>query len=166
VSRMLTRGSWSRRLLAWILALVFLAFGVFCNQTTLARKVIGPPTLEQVATTWVGLSEDELYFFRIVLDLESMSGRIGYIFAEDEACVFDISAWTYESGVIEIDAQFPPGSESWEGLLRGSVNPQGMKLKMSGRHWSRFLHLRQEGKIENSWRALKKEMERGPQANY
>ena len=130
-------------------------------QLAVAKKV-GPPTRDSVAAAWIGLSEDELYLFRVVLALEG-GGSVGYVFVDEEPNVFVISSWRYDSGRIAIEVEFPPGSESWKGPLAGSVSARAMKLRMSGKGWSRSILLRRESELEGRWLALKSKMDGTPQ---
>lgn len=146
---------WASAYLIWgFLVAVFLSSH---SHSLLARKIVGPPTREEVATTWIGVSEDELYLFRLVLYSEG-EGSIGYVFAQDKPTIYPISSWHYENGAIEIDTDFPPGIEDWKGPLKGEVTPRDMTLQMSGQGWSRSIFLRREAEFESRWLALKASM--------
>lgn len=141
------------RLWIWILAAVILL--ALQLQSISARRTIGPPSHEEVATTWVGLSEDELYLFRIVLTPDG-NGSVGYVFAQNEPRVFRVSSWTYRAGLVSIE--IASEDKDWDGLLEGEVNPVRMTLSMSGHDWSFPIFLRREAELETRWRSLKTRM--------
>ena len=123
-----------------------------------ASKKIGPPPLEEVASTWVGLSKNELYLFRLFLTLDG-KGSVGYVFLDQEPRILALSSWQYSRGRIEIEAEFKPGAEKWDGPMIGSVNHREMTLRISGKGWSRSISLRREAELERRWLALKSDME-------
>ena len=139
------------------LRLLAMALLVAQAPTTQASKVIGPPSIENVASIWIGLSENELYLFRIILSLKGES-TVGYVFVDQEPNMIVIRSWRYDEGEIEIDVQFPQGSEDWEGPMVGSVNLREMSLRISGKGWSRSIFLRRESDLERRWLALKDRM--------
>ena len=136
-----------------------LGFALLVSGTAQGRKVVGPPSRESVADVWVGLSEDELYLFRVALSADG-TGTIGFVFAGGDAVVYSISGWRYSKGNIEIDTDFASEERDWDGPLLGSVNDRAMTLKMSGKGWSRQLSLRREARLESAWVALRQAMTR------
>lgn len=129
------------------------------SSIALARKVVGPPSRESIADVWVGLSEDELYLFRVALSLDG-TGTIGFVFAGGEPVVYTVANWRYSKGEVEIDTDFPSDDRDWDGPLQGTVNERAMFLKLSGKGWFRRLSLRREASLESAWIALREAMTR------
>jgi hypothetical protein len=118
-----------------------------------------PITREDLATTWIGLSEDEVYSIRFTLRPEG-DGMGGYSFLDDEPCIFPIAVWGYRQGNVEIKvgAGAPPciGEKSFDGRTKGGV----LELTMHGNGWRRAASLRPESNLVLRWQKLKAEMER------
>lgn len=158
---MLARSAWRRRgpVHLTLLILVF-AVGALIAMPSAnwARKRGKPMPLEEVATTWVGLSTDEHYLVRLVLR-EDRTGTGGYVFLTEEPRTFRISSWSYDTGQINIEAVPPDGAPSWVRPMEGSVLGVTMHLKASGKDWKVELILRREAELEQRWNLLKQQME-------
>ena len=70
---------------------VVLATAVFCQPSKVGRLL----TRDEVATTWVGLTEDELYVVRISLR-QPDGGLVGYSFLDDPPIVLKVGSWAYD----------------------------------------------------------------------
>lgn len=131
-------------------ATVAFASLAFCQTSKHGRLL----TRQEVATTWIGLSEDELYLVRIVL-LESGKGVVGYTFLDDAAIVRRVESWTYDpKASSRIGIKLIPGQEPVLDL-GGDVIGVRMELTMSQGDWSRRVSLRRERDLEHRWRQLK-----------
>lgn len=82
----------SRMLSVAIMALM-LATCIPFSASKKARHVF----LEEVADVWVGLTEDELTIYRLVLD-PSGTGKGGFVYGAGEPVLFEISSWKYSKG--------------------------------------------------------------------
>ena len=141
-------------------ALVFLLVVVAAQtQPALARKAVGPPTKEEIATTWVGLTSDEAYIFRIVLVADGKS-YLGYVFSSEEPKILPIASWSYEKGRIEIEVAVHAREGDWDSRLIGIVDLIRMELEMRGRDWSQKINLRREDELESRWLNLKDSMKK------
>jgi hypothetical protein len=119
-----------------------------------ADKRIRPLSHDEVAQVWIGLSEDELYIFRLVLERDG-TGTAGYVFSDEEPKLFRITSWSYDGERIEIAlAAVSPSSADIE-TLSGTLVGIAMKLTMEGRGWKRRLFLRPERDLERRWEKLK-----------
>lgn len=117
-------------------------------------KRIRPLSHDEVAQVWIGLSEDELYVFRLALERDG-TGTAGYVFSDEEPELFRITSWSYEGKRIEI-ALAPVSSSSTDiETLSGTLVGVAMKLTMEGRGWKRRLFLRPERDLEHRWEKLK-----------
>ena len=123
--------------------------------------------LEDVATTWVGVSEDRAYLLRLEL-YQDGTGVGGYLYSVDSyvhAGTFPIALWTYERGVdgpvSHIRIELPPekGLRTWLGTLEGSVAGGEMRLTASGDGWVIDFTLLVEPQLEQAWQRLRRLME-------
>lgn len=122
-----------------------------------AEKRIKPLTYEEVAQTWVGLSEDELYLVRVDLADDGL-GSVGYIFAREEPQLFRIASWKYAGDRVEIALASPHEPPMEVPRLAGKLIGNSMVLTMEGRDWKRRLHLRPEADLEQRWTRLRQGM--------
>lgn len=141
----------------WSILGIFLVLTMTMAQSSFARKRVKPPPREEMAQTWLGWSTDELYLLRLVL-LPDGTGMGGYRFLGEEARVFEISSWKYNSGKIEIYPVPPKGEPSWVSPLRGSIVGLALKLSSEGKDWKLSFSLRREVEIEKSWEELRLKM--------
>lgn len=111
----------------------------------------GPPTVEQVANTWVGYTNDELMFFRLELNTNG-SGRCAFVHLPD-TCLYEygvkkysIRKWGLDSGRIEFELQ-PTSTKDWPIYLKGMASGHMMHLEVGAPDgsWSRKLVMRPEG---------------------
>jgi len=124
-----------------------------------ASKKMQPLTHEEVSHVWIGLSEDELYMFRLSLAPDG-KGFGAYSFLDDEPHIFRVSAWKYLPSSIQILIE---PSDQWPLItnsLNGKVVGVRMQLKMSGKGWSRSLSLRREEDLVVRWNRIKEAMAR------
>lgn len=124
-----------------------------------ASKKMRPLTHAEVSRIWIGISEDELYIFR--LSLASGGGGFGaYSFLDDEPHTFRISSWKYDPPSIHITIEPVGQSTLVTGHLSGNVSGVGMHLRMSGKGWSRSLSFRREEDLVGRWSRIKEAMAR------
>lgn len=137
--------------LAMVLAASAIIFAplAFCRNAKVGR----PLTHQEVATTWVGLSEDELYLVRILL-FDKGQGLVGYAFQDDTPIVFRVDSWKYDPNV-ESNIQFVFSSRQGSVVkLSGDVVGVRMELTISQGDWKRHVTLRRESDLERRWRRL------------
>lgn len=114
---------------------------------------------DEVAQTWIGVSEDELCLLRLSLN-EDGKGFGAYSFLDQEPHVFPIPDWTYKAAKIYVAVE-PTDSSHWKiDPLRGSVMGDAMQLTMSGEGWSRSFTLRREEELLRRWNSLREAMDR------
>lgn len=121
------------------------------------QKRMRPLTLEEVAQTWVGISEDELDCLRLVLAVDG-TGRGAYVFTDSQAQRFEITSWKYDSKRMTIVATTLDHSERHIETLSGTVVGWAMELTMAGEGWKRKVSLRPERDLQVKWEKLKKAM--------
>jgi hypothetical protein len=147
------------------LAALVLLMGIVISTVTTwpasARKRAQSMPLEEVATTWIGVSADQNYVVRLVLHADG-TGTGGYVFLDEPPRIFRISSWSYEDARIEILPVAPGGPPSWVSPMRGSILGVTMHLKASGDDWKVELVLRQEEELERRWLPLQGHMAGGP----
>lgn len=124
-----------------------------------ASKRMRPLTHAEMAEVWVGISEDELYIFRLSLAADG-GGSGAYIFVDESPRTFRISAWKYEPPYIRINVEPLEGSSLVADRLEGKVIGVRMNLRMAGKGWSRSLTFRREEVLVGRWNRVKEAMAR------
>lgn len=112
---------------------------------------------DQVATTWIGISLDQQYVVRLVLEEEG-TGFGGYSFIDEQPRHFVISSWSYDAGEVKVEPEPPEGLPSWVSNMSGSVQGVTMHLSASGDDWEVHLRLRREAEVNRLWQQLKDTM--------
>ncbi len=112
---------------------------------------------EEVATTWIGLSEDELYMFRITLE-KSGGGVVAYGFLDENPVVLNVRSWSYDPQanphiVIRLSPE-PSGIVQ----LTGDVIGTRLELQVAKADWKRRVFLRQESTLFQRWERLRMAM--------
>jgi len=118
------------------------------------QKRIRPLSRDAVAQTWIGISEDELYLFRLVLSPDG-TGRGAYVFGDDAPRSFAIASWTYDSKRVSMFADAGGDTERRVTRLDGTLTGVAMDLTVSGDGWSRRLRMRPERGLQDKWEKLK-----------
>lgn len=148
-------GAWSRRAILVLLLLALLT----ASGSTWARKRVRPLPRAEVATTWLGISSDELYRVRLTL-LPDGTGVGAFTFADDPARVFTISEWNYDdAGRITIQAVPPPGEPSWVRPMNGIQVGLRLELRAKGEDWKLSFILWREAEVLEHWNRLREAME-------
>lgn len=142
-----------RQTLAISIAAV-LASGLFCNAT---GKPLRQLSRDEVAVTWVGLSDDELYMFRVALHADG-SGVGSFRFVDDPVRRFRIQEWSYELDRISIRVDPVEAAALGFAELRGTLRGWKMVLTLSGRGYEQKISLRQEAHLERRWELLRATM--------
>lgn len=124
-----------------------------------ASKKMRPLTQAEVSQAWVGISEDELYIFRISLSAEGGGGG-AYAFADSDPRPFRISSWKYKPPSILITMEPVDRSPLVADRLVGEISGIRMNLVMSGKGWSRSLTFRREDVLLRRWSRIKEAMPR------
>lgn len=124
-----------------------------------ASKRMQPLTRAAVASAWVGISEDELYIFRLSLAADG-GGSGAYSFVDEPPRVFRISAWKYEPPSIRIKIESVDQSPLVAEQLEGKIVGVRMNLRMAGSGWSRSLMFRREEVLVGRWARVKDAMSR------
>ena len=131
-----------------VLVLVLLVFPA----SSMASKTARALTLEELSTTWIGISEDELSLIRLVLR-EDGTGHGGYIYRGHRPSTFKILSWSYGrrfTARIEFDQEV----ENFSEMLFGDVIGTKMELQISGNGWKRNVALRMEEPLLDDWKKL------------
>jgi hypothetical protein len=110
-----------------------------------------------MAQSWIGLSADENYIFRIDLALDG-TGRGAYVFADGPPHLLRISLWKYDGKSIEITAIGPDWRSQDDKPIKGLVRGSRMQLLISGRDWEIRLEMRRQADIEPRFEKLKQAM--------
>lgn len=136
-----------------------LAVVLFATTSGEASKKMRQLTHAEVAQAWAGISEDELYIFRISLAADG-GGLGAYSFVDDEPRVFRISSWKYEPPFIHITIEPTDQSPLVASQLNGEITGVRMHLRMSGKGWSRSLTFRREEELVGRWGRIRDAMAR------
>lgn len=139
--------------------LVSLTIVVFGATYIEASKKMRPLTHAEVSHVWIGLSEDELYMFRLSLAPDG-KGFGAYSFLDDEPHIFRVSSWKYLPSAIQILIEPVGQSPLIASSLNGEIVGARMHLRMSGKGWSRSLSLRREEDLAGRWNRIKEAMGR------
>jgi hypothetical protein len=135
-----------------VVSLMMLGSLAYCADQKLGRLL----ARQEVATTWIGLSEDELYLVRIVL-LESGGGTVGYAFLDDPPVVQRVEAWDFDP---KSGSRIRIGSSPEAALkISGDVVGVNLELTLSRGTWRRRVTLRREQDWERRWQRLRQSME-------
>lgn len=129
---------------------VVLATAVFCQPSSKMGRLL---TRDEVATTWVGLTEDELYVVRISLRQPS-GGLVGYSFLDDPPIVLKVGSWAYDPKGSSRLTIVPAPGQTRSVELSGDVVGVQMELTISQGGWHRKVSLRQENEWRQRWRRL------------
>lgn len=78
------------RLLAAVAGAMILFVGIRLESAPKLGRLL---SREEVPTTWIGFSEDELYMFRITLE-KSGRGKVAYGFLEERPTVLMVTSWS------------------------------------------------------------------------
>jgi hypothetical protein len=116
-----------------------------------------PLSHEEVAQSWVGLSESELYALRIELAADG-TGRGAYVFADNPAHGFEIKSWKYDPKKMIMSASLVDRSEDDSRSLDGTVVGTAMEVTMRGEGWKQRFSLRPERTLQQRWEKLKDAM--------
>lgn len=112
-----------------------------------ASKVAPNLSHNEVATIWIGLSDGEVYGYRLSL-LPDGTGSGAFAKKDQDVFVFEITQWTYLRGKIEIRGRFVDESAVRdEILLTGKVVSRYMSLVDKGPDWKLGIELRRESEI-------------------
>jgi hypothetical protein len=122
-----------------------------------ADKRIRPLSHEAVAQVWLGVSEDELYVFRLALNSDG-TGLGGYVFPDDEPRLFRIESWRFEPPRFDTTVSGTGGNGTDIEYLKGTLIGVAMDLRVGGRGWERKLSLRREGDLTERWEKLRAAM--------
>jgi hypothetical protein len=114
------------------------------------KKVI-PLSQGEVATAWIGISDNGLYMLRLALRRDG-TGAGAYMFLDNEPVVFQLS-WQYEKGRIQVKVTAPGAAPDLAGGLIGNV-ASVMRLEANGPDWRIRFSLREEELLERRWRRL------------
>ena len=110
----------------------------------------------EAATTWIGITEDELYLVRLEL-LVTGEAKVAYSFLDEQLRMLHGMSWSYDPS---------RGSAIWIGptgsgpglTLRGDIVGVKMDLVISDRDWRRKVTLRREAELEARWGRLRDTM--------
>jgi hypothetical protein len=150
----------SRRLAKWHAA--WFALVAIALPTQFLAQSPDPPagkkahllTRDEVATVWIGISDDETYLIRLSLNSRG-DGTGAYSFVGEKPHQFAVPSWTYSDGNIAVgtDSKGQPGVAS--SGFKGKVVGEGMVLTARGKDWSPRFNLRREKPLVSRWDALR-----------
>jgi hypothetical protein len=119
---------------------------------------VNPPTVPEVADSWVGLSTDDIYYYRFDLT-RTGSGRVAAVFLHDTVSVLDIDHWGLDKRSIEIEisaaSRASSGIESIKGTVLGS---RRMVVEISGKEWQKTAVLFRESDWAECERLLRSQV--------
>jgi hypothetical protein len=109
---------------------------------------------DEVATAWIGLTEDELYMFRIGLE-EMGGGEVTYSFLDEQPTVIPIDSWQYDPGASSKILILLRANPTGIAQLSGDIVGTRMHLWVSRGDWKRKVSLRQEADLVRRWDRLR-----------
>ncbi len=125
-----------------------------------AAKKIAPPKREELITAWIGVTEDELYMFRLELTGDAR-GRLAYAFLDSEPRVFPVLEWTLTDRTFALsvgpDRSGPGTVVSGKGRATGAA----LSLVLEGGDWRRRAEFRREDGLGKRWKELRRAMGEG-----
>jgi len=98
-----------------------------------ARSIVPPPTVAQLSNVWIGLTKNNLYFYRLELH-EDGTGLCASAFVDEPAQLYEVTKWSVKKYKIKIELK-PIDKYSDATCLKGSANGSVLKLEASGKDW-------------------------------
>jgi hypothetical protein len=144
-----------------------LLLAVVFASSSVAKKE-RPPSREEIATVWVGLSDDELYLLRLVLRPDG-TGQAGCVFVDGNPQTAPITRWTYDPGAAPRVWEFTGGREPRLVItvgggdfafhhLAGTATGQDLLLEGTDPGWKHRVTLRSEQDLHAKWELLRRAM--------
>lgn len=130
-----------------------------CQTPPVAGKKPMPVSDADLLGTWVGLTEDDLDYFRIDLR-PGGKGLCAYVYAHNEARLSTVTNWGTRDGKIQIAVSPIDDDPNQVTKLTGSAYMTMMELTVVGKGWQRRLVLRREDDMERKSNLLKTRMNR------
>ncbi len=143
--------NWYVKLVSAGLTLILVAAIAVAGIAGEKPKKVVPPTQIEVATTWIGLSEDGHYMLRLLLHRDG-TGDGAYVFLDNNPTVFHLR-WEYQKGQIVVTVKEPDAAPDVAGGFVGGVAGV-MRIETKGTDWRISFSLRKESEIEARWRRL------------
>lgn len=106
-----------------------------------------------LARTWIGLTSDELFMFRILLR-EDSTGIIAYSYLDQEPCIQKIASWHYEKGELSLTPQRLAADCAIGKQFSAEARGGHLYLRVEDRGWRRVAILRSEMEFINRWKRL------------
>jgi len=128
-----------------------------CTAPRTSEKKPLPVTAPELAGTWVGLTEDGIYYFRIELEAHG-KGRCAYVYHHDKATLLAIDEWSTEAGKIKVRPSPIDPDPNQIASISGSAHASIIDASVLGKGWRRNLVLRREDDLELRARLAKDRM--------
>jgi hypothetical protein len=110
-------------------------------------KEIPPMTDDDLTGVWIGLTSDELYYYRLIFD-KSGGGACCFVFLHETPKYYRIIGYKLSGRNISISVD-PVDEDSFPISFKGkTVGHRILSLVVSGDGWSRSLALRREDDLE------------------
>jgi hypothetical protein len=139
---------------SWVL--VFGLMIPFLLGSVPVQKKARPLTMDDLAGSWVGYTEDTLNAYRLDLRPDG-TGRCAYTFRGEDPSVFMVRRWALNRSSFEADLEpVAPGSEKMQMKGRPYVYDE-LRLTVSGvpsRSWRRGLTLHRQQKLRRDLELL------------
>jgi hypothetical protein len=144
---------------------VLISLGCFAILSAQASKRAKNLDIDEVATTWIGISTGESKSYRLELELGG-KGRGALLHGDRSTTVFSIASWSYDRGKIEISSEpIEIGDLEYSRRFGGSVTGTGMSLVDKGDDWKIEIEMRREAEVLGRWNRLRSAMDRSEIGN-
>ena len=109
-------------------------------------KQMRTPDLSDLSGVWLGISEDEIYSFRMRLASDG-SGDLASLFLDDVVKVVPISSWRLQDRQLTVVISTSETNVLVD-RLRGQARTSGLSLVAEGQRWKRRVEFRRESDVQ------------------
>ena len=123
-----------------------------------ATERVPHPKVEEIADTWIGFNEDDLYYYRLNLNTNG-NGICASTFVRDPAKLYRVTEWTLDNYAIEIKLEpvDPKAEPIW---MKGETAGLHLDLMSGGKElkWKRKIKLYRESDVIKAHERVKTRM--------
>ena len=132
--------------------------------TSCVSKRPSYPTVDNIAHTWIGFNEDDLYYYRLTLNTNG-TGICANTFVNDPARLYSVTHWTLNG--YNIDISLKPIDANAEPIwMKGKTAGGRLNLEIGGKtlKWKRKLKMYIESDVHDKYEKVKARMENAEQS--
>jgi hypothetical protein len=116
-----------------ILLIVFVT--AICGGVIVIGKQVRELTKEDVAGTWIGPGDGQLYYYRLQLSPDD-SGILAWTYLRESVSLFRITQWKIEHNTIYLRVVQVSGIEAQVKSIEAKVVSYGLELQINGQGWN------------------------------